>query len=187
METIGTIYGITLDYNTGKPVIQILCEDRREFDKLDNLRGNRLRVVLDKYKAKRSISSNNYFHALCGQIAQAMSPPISANRCKNLLIGRYGQPDYLDAEKLIPAGIKSNISPEYMLEQPHLHVRVAPGGDEKTWFYRVMRDTHTYNTAEFSKLLDGTIAEAQELGIDTITDTEKQKMLERWANEKRFN
>ena len=101
------------------------------------------------------------------------------------MIGRYGQPEYLDEERLIPAGIKSNIPPEQMLEQETLHLRVAPGGDETTWFYRVMRPSHTYNSLEFAKLLDGTISEAQVLGIDTITESEKMKMLERWANDEK--
>lgn len=185
MEFLAKIFGISFDYKTGKPVVQIVCESRKGFEQLSEMEGKPLRVNIDIFRKRRSLNANSYFHSLCSQIAKALTPPISESRCKNLLIGRYGQPEYMDEERTIPAGIKSNLPPDIMLEQETLHCRVVNGGDERTWFYRVMRPTHTYNTAEFAKLLDGTISEAQELGIDTVTDKEKQQMLERWANEKR--
>ena len=42
-------------------------------------------------------------------------------------------------------------------------------------------DKSTYDTKEMSVLIDGTVADAKELGIDTITPAELQEMKERWG------
>lgn len=47
--------------------------------------------------------------------------------------------------------------------------------------YIVMRGSHTYNTVEMARLIDGVIGEAKELDIETITVTERDKMLEQWG------
>ncbi|WP_185752662.1 hypothetical protein [Butyrivibrio sp. AE2032] len=44
-----------------------------------------------------------------------------------------------------------------------------------------MRGSHTYNTVEMARLIDGVIGEAKELDIETITVTERDKMLEQWG------
>ena len=187
MESTGKLHSITMDYTTGKPIVAFLLDDKHCLDNINELNDKLLKVTACVFRQKRSLNANGYFHALCGKIAKALT--ISEAKCKNVLIGRYGYPEYADPEALVPMVIKTNIPPERMLEYDEPHCRVAPGGDEKTWFYYVMRPSHTYDTMEFSKLLDGTIAEAQDLGIDTITVSEKDKMLERWAKqyEKRSN
>ena len=39
----------------------------------------------------------------------------------------------------------------------------------------------TYNTLEFSRLLDGTINDAKEIGINLISDADMALMLEEWG------
>ena len=40
----------------------------------------------------------------------------------------------------------------------------------------------TYNTKEMSILLEEIVHQAKELGIDTMTDTEKKQLIEMWEN-----
>jgi hypothetical protein len=47
--------------------------------------------------------------------------------------------------------------------------------------YIVMRGSHTYNSVEMARLIDGVISEAKQLDIPVITVTEKDKMLEQWS------
>jgi hypothetical protein len=47
--------------------------------------------------------------------------------------------------------------------------------------YIVMRGSHTYNSVEMARLIDGVISEAKQLDIPVITVTEKGKMLEQWS------
>lgn len=53
--------------------------------------------------------------------------------------------------------------------------------DGKLTVYKIYRGSHTYDTKEMSVLIDGTVADAKELGIDTITPAELQEMKERWG------
>lgn len=41
--------------------------------------------------------------------------------------------------------------------------------------------SHTYDTKEMSRLIDGIVSEAKELGIDTRTPEELSLMLEEWG------
>lgn len=130
----------------------------------------------------RSLSANNYFHALITKIADSLR--ISKTEVHNLMIARYGQPDYIDDQIIyfiLPDKIDAN-----RLEGVHLKAtsktKVLDNGDLNR-VYIVMRGSHTYNSREMAILIDGVISEAEQLGIDTITTTEKDKMLERWAKE----
>ena len=46
--------------------------------------------------------------------------------------------------------------------------------------YYVMRGSHTYNTAEMSRLIDGTVSEAKALGIETLSPDELERMKQAW-------
>ena len=47
-------------------------------------------------------------------------------------------------------------------------------------FYKVYRGSHTYDTKEMSALIDGTVADAKELGIETATPNELMRMKQEW-------
>ena len=49
--------------------------------------------------------------------------------------------------------------------------------------YYVMRGSHTYDTKEMSRLIDGTVSEAKELGIETMTPNEIERMKQQWGKE----
>lgn len=51
-----------------------------------------LAVEMKKYRQKRSLDANAYFHVLVGKIADALT--ISKAKAKNVLICKYGQPFY---------------------------------------------------------------------------------------------
>jgi hypothetical protein len=98
-----------------------------------------------------------------------------------MLIGRYGQPEMLDDGT--PVIIKTNIDVDKMLEQEFLHClpcRVDKENGVDVIFYRVCRGSHTYNSKEMSILIDGTVQEAKNLGIETIPPAELQRMVSKW-------
>lgn len=129
---------------------------------------------------KRSNDSNSYFHVLVRKLAQAQNPPISLARCKNELIAAYGQPDELDGQQVI---IKSNIPVTKMLEQEMLHtacVKVSVENEHEVYFYRVYRGSKTYNSKEMNKLIEGTVQECKDAGIETATPNELLRMAQEW-------
>ena len=83
---------------------------------------------------------------------------------------------------------KTNAPLEFVRELEEPHLKLAKSDVEngvEVFFYRVYRGSHTYNSAEMAKLIDGTIAECKDQGIETLPPHELNRMLERWGkNEK---
>lgn len=179
METRGTIKSISVTYPEHRALITV--EALADPADVEQLVGKDLTIVLKPYKARRSLDANAYFHVLCSRLADALG--LSMSRVKNELITSYGQPDEIDGEMVV---IKTNLPVDVMMEQELLHCRACrteiQNGREVV-FYRVYRGSHTYNTAEMSKLIDGTILECKEQGIETIPPEELRRMMERWGKQ----
>ena len=180
MDTTGTLVNITRDFLTGKlnVTFQIDTEPVEELN-LFGKTSDVLDIVAKKHRKKRSLDANAYFHVLVGKIADVLT--ISKSRCKNILIGRYGQQDFL--EEGSPVILKTNISVDKMLEQEFLHCQPCGNKIEngsEVIFYKVYRPSHSLDSKEFSILLEGTIQEAKSLGIETIPPAELERMMSRW-------
>lgn len=135
-------------------------------------------IEIKKHREHRSLDANAYFHVLVGKLADAVR--ISKPRCKNLMIGRYGQPFLLDDK---PAVIKTNIPVDKMMENETIHCmpcKVKEENGSEITFYTVMRGSSTYDTKEMSILIDGVVQECKQLKIETLTPRELQEMKQAW-------
>lgn len=154
--------------------------DVESIDELNGMEGN-LSISVKKNSGRRSLSANAYFHVLVGKIAEALH--ISKARAKNTLLGRYGQREINDAGQVI-ISVLSDID---MMEREDIHcVPVGYGtvnGKEFT-HYCVLRPTHEYDSLEMSVLIDGTVEEAKELGIPTLSPDEIKHMESLWKGAK---
>lgn len=164
-----------LEKFTGKAldIVTFLMGDNIDKQKLYDLSPH-------KEKRNRSLDANAYFHVLCGKLAQAMHPPISKARCKNKLIADYGQEEFIDGQIVV---LKSNLPPDKMCNVEYLHtdcVRITEENGKEVYFYKVFRGTHTYNSWEMAKLIDGTIQECKNVGIETATPDELARMQQLW-------
>ena len=128
-------------------------------------------IEIKKHREKRSLSANAYFHVLTDKLRQALK--ISFAECKNNLITSYGQIEYIDE---VPVTIKTNIPADVMRENETLHCKPIHVEDTDAYWYRVYRGTHTYNSQEMAMLIDGTVEECKEQGIETLTPNELLKL-----------
>ena len=129
---------------------------------------------------RRSLSANNYFYALITKIAEKLK--ISLNEAHNIMLSRYGYPEFLD-DKIVYFILPDRVDVN-KLEGVHLKATSKTqtlSNGELNRVYIVMRGSHTYNTSEMARLIDGVISEAKVMDIPTITVTEKDKMLEEWG------
>jgi hypothetical protein len=141
-----------------------------------DLIDRKLTVSISRYRAKRSLDANAYFHVLSNKISEVLT--ISKAKSKNVLICKYGQPQLLPDDSVMV--YKTNAPQEFMWEQETIHC-IPVKFDDKATFYKVYRGSHTYDTNEMSLLIDGTVADAKELKIETLTPEELRKMKERWG------
>ena len=151
-----------------------------EVDSLDELRGMEDKEITLETKIsrnKRSLNANAYFHVLVGKIAEKLT--ISKAKAKNILLGKYGQREMVDDGPLI-ISILENVD---MYEREDIHCipvghGVVNGRDFTHW--AIVRPSHEYDTKEMAALIDGTIEDAKELGIETITPAELERMKAAW-------
>jgi hypothetical protein len=174
METTGRIEGITKDWKSDKLIISFLV-DSIPTD-LENLQNKNLDVVAKPHREKRSLNANAYFHVLSGKIAEKLGTSLTHE--KNRIIREYGQYEVIDG--MIPTLTAKEKYEDKMLDIEGVHLKVVerPGGTVKM---AVMRGSHTYNTAEMSRLIDATVEEAKELGIETLTPDQLERMKASWT------
>lgn len=174
METTGRIEGITKDWKSDKLIISFLV-DSIPTD-LEDLQNKNLDVVAKPHREKRSLNANAYFHVLSGKIAEKLGTSLTHE--KNRMIREYGQYEVIDG--MIPTLTAKEKYEDKMLDIEGVHLKVVerPGGTVKM---AVMRGSHTYNTAEMSRLIDATVEEAKELGIETLTPDQLERMKASWT------
>lgn len=154
----------------------LITFETEELPKYDELKDSDLDIEVKAYRKKRSLNANAYFHVLAGKIAEATGQ--SHTEAHNHLIAEYGQ---MDAE--VQNIIMDDEIPYQKLETLHLRPTTATRLMDNGKLYRVyyvMRGSHTYDTKEMARLIDGTVSEAKELGIETLTPDELERMKASW-------
>ena len=150
-----------------------------EVDCIDEVNGlsGMIQIIVKRITQRRSLNANAYFHVLVGKIAESLN--ISKARAKNMLLGKYGQRELTDKGQLI-ISVRSDID---MMEREDLHcVAVGHGFVNDTEFthWAIVRPSHTYDNLEMNVLITGTIDDAKELGIQTLTPNEIERMKATW-------
>lgn len=183
MDLTGKIVGISTNFLTKKFELTVAVN---EADNLTNgyeelKDAEKLDIRIKKYRQRRSLDANAYFHVLVDKLADKLG--MSKPRCKNLMIGRYGQPYYIDENETSEAVIKTNIPVTQMLENENVHCMPCGARTEdgkEVVFYKIFRGSSTYDTKEMSILIDGTVDECKEQGIETLPPEELERMLGKW-------
>lgn len=142
----------------------------------DRLKDKLLNVEVKEDRKKRSLNANAYFHVLVDKIADETRA--SHTEVHNRMICEYGQ-----ADNEVNCIIMKDEIPWERLETIHLQptTNTSVLDDGKLYrVFRVMRGSHTYDTREMSILIDGVVNEAKELGIETLSPEELERMKNQW-------
>lgn len=177
METRARLINAFRSFENGKTVLTVEVDSCGELDKLTE---RDLRLTLVPWREKRSLNANAYFHKLCQMMADVLGT--SLTEVKNQMIIDYGQLRFrADGE------VEHSIKPdgyEFLRDEVNHYMPT-----QKTQLldngvvYRVYiekRGSHTYDTKEMSRLIDGTVQEAKDLGIETLTPDELERMKASW-------
>ena len=133
-------------------------------DKDDNIK-----FEIKEHKEKRGLKANAYHWKLCNEMAHILKT--SDEELHFELLKKYGVMDYISLRADIPA--KDYF--KYYVEDKHYMI-----GSQEMASYRVYKESHLMDTKEFSHLLEMTIQDARELGIEILEDTKIQKMMEEY-------
>lgn len=155
--------------------IEVDSDFREHFDRL---RESDISIEIKKYREKRSKDANAYFHVLVNKIAEAQG--LGNDEVKKSLVIEYGalakdEDGYTVGFKL-PASV--NIDSIY----PYAKVFDIREEDGRTFnCYLVYKHTHELDSKEMSRLIDGAIYVAKDLGIETDTPEQLAKYKEEWG------
>lgn len=139
---------------------------------LEPLSGEELSIEIKKYKKHRSLNANAYFWQLADKIAKKLNS--DKDTVYLLQLSKYGV--FTDLE------IKRDALP--ILREHFRYVEEFDDGYEDNATVRCYYGSSGYNTQEMSDLINGTVKDAKELGIEVLTPDELNRMLASWKGEK---
>lgn len=165
----GEIVSIGIDYETRKPTCTIRLNETY-FQELEMLKAfGILDVDLKKHREKRSKDANALLWACIGEMAAFLHT--DKWEVYLHLLRRYGQYTYICVKPNVVESVKKQW--RECEEIGHVNINGADAVQLLCYF-----GSSTYNTAEFSKLLDGTISEMKEMELRTPGEREIERAME---------
>ena len=73
MQSTATIKNMSIDYETNKPQITLLLDERKSILSLQEIKEDKLSVEIKKWRKKRSLDANAYCWVLCDSISKELS------------------------------------------------------------------------------------------------------------------
>lgn len=153
------ILGITLDKGSVRDAMSL--HDRQKA-------GKAYDVDVKRHREARSLNANAYFHKLANDLAKACG--IGNDEMKVYLVKRYGTLAEIDGQPIeirLPNGARVEDYYPYAL-----WIGSSGGVDS----YILYKQTHTLNSAEFARLIDGTVQECEAIGVETLPPEELRRM-----------
>ena len=161
--------------------IELDQDFRHGFDKLSD---ELVDVTIKKYRKRRSISANAYFHVLVNKIAAERM--CSDDEVKHDLVLEYGTMARDAAGKVIGFKLPDPVDASDLYPYTKRFDTRVEGG-VTFGCYLVYKQTRMMDTKEMAHLIDGAIQEARELGIETDTPEQLARLQAQWADYERRN
>lgn len=158
--------------------VSFLCDPGAAKEAADKVSQGKEYTVTVKRKTKtRSLNANRYFHLLVNKIAAATG--VSDEEAKTILVTSYGTLERNEDGTIVafrlPDGLSASKICKYAI--PYGYAMI----DGRRWVnYKVYKPSHTLTVEEMSRLIDGTIYEAHNLGIETASEAELDLMKGAW-------
>lgn len=175
MDTIGKLTGASRTLN-GQGIIITFEVDSSAAGQVENMRSDDLlRIRAVKYKQKRSLDANAYAWVLMTKIAN--HPDISSSKedVYEQMLQKYGTL-YEDEDGYITITVKKSVD----MSKVDGHWKFIKDNG-KFDSYLMIKGSSEYDTAEMSHFIDRIVEEAKELGIETATPDELERMKQEWG------
>lgn len=133
-----------------------------------------LSVEVKKWREQRSVDANAYFHVLVTKIAERLGEGI--DQVKRSLVCEYGTVAFI--ARITATANLDDIYKYSMLIGP------SKGTKEPCNDWMIFKPTHTLDSAEMARLIDGVVQEAKQLDIETRTPQQIAELMSLWGTEK---
>lgn len=171
METQGVIEGVTRDVFSPNILVTIKV-GAMDLPKIQALIDKNLDIEIKQHREKRSINANNLLWQCIGKIAKALNTDKMEIYLK--LLKSYGKFTYICVKPEAVEAVRKQWRDIEVLGS------VTINGKEAIQLLCYFGSS-TYNTAEMSHLLEGTISEMSQMDLETPQEEETRLALERWT------
>ena len=151
-----------------------------ESEELPEIPEGDLDVTFKVHRKHRSLDANAYYWAMVNKMAEKLQS--SNEEVHRRQLERYGtfemNEDGVARWVVVPEG-KIEM---YLLDTGHIvNLSTKSGKPLVGHVCIVIKGSHEYNSKEMATLIDGTLSDCHDLGIETIDEVQKEKMIEEWG------
>lgn len=173
MEFRGHIVDISRDWKTGR--FRVTFESMEDISKqLESITDKLLTITAKIFRNKRSRDANSYSWVLMQKIAEDQHTDKWSVYLE--MLGRYGVFTHI----IVRPGMVDRVISEWRTVKNLGEVTVSgqTGIQLQCYF-----GSSTYDTKEMSVFIEGIVGECHEMGIDTATPEELERMKREWGVE----
>lgn len=143
----------------------------------DALKDGYINVEIKKWREPRSKDANAYFHVLVNKIAEAQG--LGNDEVKRGLVVEYGALARDEDGNTLGAMLPVSADIDEFYPYTRLYKSMTLDGKEYHC-YLFYKRTHTLDSKEMARLIDGAIYVAKGLGVDTDTPEQIARYKEEW-------
>lgn len=166
----GRLIDFSFGFNRKQRITIEIDADFREG--YDSLRATDIEVSIKKWRKKRSLDSNAYFHLLVNAIAEAKGG--GDDEVKRHLVVTYGTLARDADGQIIGFKLPQGVDVDKLYPYTRAYKEVEENGRAYIC-YLVYKRSSDMDTKEMSRLIDGAVQEAKDLGIDVDTPEERAR------------
>lgn len=173
MEFRGHIVDISRDWKTGR--FRVTFESMEDISKqLESITDKLLNITAKIFRNKRSRDANSYSWVLMQKIAEDQHTDKWSVYLE--MLGRYGVFTHI----IVRPGVVDRVVSEWRTVKNLGEVTVSgqTGIQLQCYF-----GSSTYDTKEMSVFIEGIVSECHELGVETATPEELDRMKKEWGVE----
>lgn len=175
METTGKLTGASRTFD-GRSIILTFEVDASSAGQIENIKkDDLLRIRAVKYKQKRSLDANAYACVLMTKIANHPDISSSKEEVYEQMLQKYGT-FYEDEDGYITITVKKSVD----MSKVDGHWKYIKDNGRFA-SYLMIKGSSEYDTAEMAHFIDRIVEEAKELGIETATPDELERMKQEWG------
>lgn len=131
-----------------------------------------------EYKEKRSLNANALYWKCVAEMAKALQ---LSNACMhNQLLRKYGSHKVIDGEEVYIALPDTKAAEHQVDEDENNHFQSTNMKIKSMRWYILLKPSHEFDTAEMSRLIEGTADEMRHMGLIPPQDELIQKAIERY-------
>jgi hypothetical protein len=147
-------------------------------DEIKRKVGKVFQMKISEYRKSRTLTQNAYYWTLLNKLKNVLKT--GEDELHITLLQRYGQDQKDENGNTVIFSLRSDISPVGILKYSKVIGTGEVNGTEFT-HYKALKGSSEMNTAEMNVLIDGLISECKEVGIETDTPQELERLRGIWS------